>query len=73
LIATCLPVAGRPAGQAGVDRGPGEVRLADEMSQPAFQLGGSEQIGTAVMKARQVKGEAGVDSALAPWDNLRPQ
>ena len=36
------------------------------MSQPAFQLGRSEPVRTAMMKARQVSHEAdvGVDSAL---------
>jgi hypothetical protein len=61
LIATV-----RPAEQASVDGGGGELTLADEMSEPAFQLGWTEPIGAAMMKARQVKDETdvGVDSAL---------
>ena len=49
-----------------VDRGSGELTLADEMRQPAFQFGRTEQVGAAMMKARQVSDEAdvGVDSAL---------
>ena len=62
-----------PALDRDVDRGSRELTLADEMRQPTFQLGRTEQVGAAMtclagrqVKARQVSDEAdvGVDSAL---------